>query len=167
MKNLEEIRGGSRVLVDANVILYGIRRTSPQCRNFLVRCDSGAIEGFVTTIVIAEVAHRRMMEEAQAKAYAGPSLSRSLAQHPDIVRQLTAYAEDVRDLLDGGLFVENTQAEDFYLSLELQRQFGLPTNDSLNLAVARRLGINEIATADRAFDSAQGFIVYKPGDISQ
>jgi len=167
MKSLEEIRGGSRVLIDANVILHGIRRTSPQCRNLLVRCDSGAVEGFVTTIVIAEVAHRRMVEEAQAKGFVGPNPYRSLAQKPQIVRQLTAYAEDVRDLLDGGLFVENTKAGDFYLSLELQRQFGLFTNDSLNLAVARRLGISEIATADRVFDHTQGFIMYKPTDVSQ
>jgi predicted nucleic acid-binding protein len=48
---------------------------------------------------------------------------------------------------------------------ELQRQHGLLTNDSLNLAVAHRLGINELATADSNFDLVQGIIVYKPADI--
>jgi predicted nucleic acid-binding protein len=42
----------------------------------------------------------------------------------------------------------------------------LLTIDSLNLAVARRLGIHEIATTDSNFDHIQGLIVYKPGDLA-
>jgi len=40
------------------------------------------------------------------------------------------------------------------------------TNESLQLAVAERMGINEIATADKGFDAVQGIIVYKPADIN-
>jgi predicted nucleic acid-binding protein len=42
---------------------------------------------------------------------------------------------------------------------------GLVTTDSLNLAIARRLGINEIAAADHAYDSVQGLIIYRPKDF--
>jgi hypothetical protein len=41
----------------------------------------------------------------------------------------------------------------------------LLTNDSVNLAVVRRLGINGIATANGNFDSIQDFVIYKPDDI--
>ena len=82
-----------------------------------------------------------------------------------MVRQLSVYAEDVRDLIDGGLIIEPVRPEDFLVALEIQEQHGLLTNDSLNLAVAKRLGIREIATADKAFDSVQGAIVYKPEDL--
>jgi hypothetical protein len=34
------------------------------------------------------------------------------------------------------------------------------------LAVARRLGLTEVVTADRSFAGAEGIIVYQPGDIS-
>jgi predicted nucleic acid-binding protein len=34
------------------------------------------------------------------------------------------------------------------------------------LAVAKRLGICEIATADAAFDNVPGVIIYKPEDIN-
>jgi predicted nucleic acid-binding protein len=54
---------------------------------------------------------------------------------------------------------------DFAVALELQRQHGLLTNDSLNLAVAKRLGIKEIVTADTHFDAVQGIIIYKPDDL--
>jgi predicted nucleic acid-binding protein len=51
------------------------------------------------------------------------------------------------------------------VALELQKQFGLMTLDSLTLAMMRRLGIHEIATADANFDHVQGVIVYKPDDL--
>ncbi len=106
-----------------------------------------------------------MMEEAKAKGLVGSNPARALSEKREMIRQLSAYAEEVRDLLGGGLFVEAVQPEDFHLALEFQQQFNLLTIDSLNLSVARRLGISEIATADRGFDAAQGFIVYKPTDI--
>ena len=82
-----------------------------------------------------------------------------------MVRQLSVYADDVRALLGGELALIEAEKTDFAVALELQRQFGLLTIDSINLAVARRLGINEIATAEAHFDHIQGLIVYKPGDL--
>ena len=163
--NLDAIIGGSRVFVDANVVLYAIQHRSRQCRAFLARCESGAVEGAISTIVLAEIAHRRMTQEAQQRGLTGGNPSRLLAAKPELVRQLSVYAQDVRDLLDGGLTVETVNPEDFLVALEIQEQHGLLTNDALNLAVAKRLGIHEIATADRSFDGVQGVIVYRPEDL--
>lgn len=163
--NLDDIHNGTRVLIDANVLIYGIRRSSRQCLGLLARCNDGAVEGIATTIIIAEFSHRRMMEEARAKGLVGSNPARALAESRDLIRQLASYADEVRDLLAGGLFVEPVLPGDFHVALEFQQQFSLLTNDSLNLAVARRLGVSEIATADRGFDAAQGFIVYQPADI--
>ena len=56
--------------------------------------------------------------------------------------------------------------DDFHVALEFQRQFGLLTNDSLNLAVARRLGLTALATANQGFANAvHGFMVYRPSDL--
>ena len=162
---LDDIRNGTRVFLDANVLIYGIRRSSAQCRGLLARCASGSVQGVISTVVIAEVGHRRMMEEAKSKGLVASNPARALAQQPELVRQLGSYAEEVRDLLGGGLAVESVLADDFHVALELQRQFGLLTNDSLNLAGARRLNITDIATTDRGFDPVQGFIVYKPSDL--
>ena len=163
--NLGDILNGSRVFVDANIIIYMLGRKSVQCRSFLTRCDNGVIEGWISTSVVAEVGHRRMMHEAQSRQLIGSNPARALAQKLDLVRQLTVYADDVRNLLGGGLDVESIRPDDFFIALELQKQHGLLTNDALNLAVARRLGINEIATADTNFDHIQGLIVYKPDDL--
>jgi predicted nucleic acid-binding protein len=162
---LEDILGGSRVFVDANIIIYALQRRSVESRSFLARCDRGAIEGWISTSVVAEVGHRRMIQEAQAKGVLRSNPARILSQKPELVRQLSAYANDVRNLIGGGLEVETVRPEDFLVALELQNQHGLLTNDSLNLAVAKRVGVHEIVTANTAFDSVQGVIVYKPGDL--
>jgi predicted nucleic acid-binding protein len=82
-----------------------------------------------------------------------------------MVRQLSGYADDVRALSAGDLTIVPIETMDFAVALELQRQHGLLTNDSLNLAVAKRLGIKEIVTADTHFDLVQGITIYKPSDL--
>jgi predicted nucleic acid-binding protein len=162
--NIEDVPDGSRVFVDANIILYALDHKSGSCRRFLARCQAQAVTGLITTVTLAEVAHRRMVEEARAKGLAGSNPARTLSQRPELVRGLGAYAEDVRDLMAGELGLENVRLEDFPVALELQRRHGLLTNDSLNLAVCQRLGLTEIATADNCFDAIPGLAVYKPAD---
>jgi predicted nucleic acid-binding protein len=163
--NLDELPDGTRVFIDANLLIYGLRRTSCQCLGLLARCNASAVEGVITTVVVAEYGHRRMMEEARARGLVGSNPARALAGHPELVRQLTTSASEVRALLGGGLSVMPVLPDDFHVALEFQRQFGLLTNDSLNLAVARRLGLTALATADQGFDAVHGFMVYRPSDL--
>ena len=126
---------------------------------------AGAVTGVISEFVVAEFCHRRMMQEAQSSGWASSNPARALSQHPEMVRRMSVYGDDVRGLLNGELQWNPTTAPDFAVALELQKQHGLLTNDSLLLAVARRLGIAEIATADSHFDNIQGLIVYKPEDL--
>jgi len=122
--------------------------------------------GWLTTVAVAEVCHRRMMDEAKSKGMASSNPAKAPSQKANLVRQLSIYAEDVRDILDGRLLIEPVLPSDFLVALELQAQHRLLTNDALNLAVAKRLGIQEIVTADTNFDLVAGLIVYKPSDIA-
>ena len=162
---LAKIPDGMRVFVDANIILYTLAGQSDQCREFLARCASGHVEGWITTIVAAEICHRRMMMEARSRALVSSNPAKELGRKPATVRKLSAYADEVRALLGGGLFAEAVQPADFHPALEFERAHGLLTNDSLNLAVARRLGLHAIATADTHFDSVGGLAAYRPEDI--
>ncbi len=58
--NLDDIFNGSRAFVDANVILYALDHKSPSCRHFLSRCDGKAVDGTISTVTLAEVAHRSL-----------------------------------------------------------------------------------------------------------
>ena len=166
--NLLDILNGTAVFIDANIFIYAVERRSPQCRALLDRSDSEAVHAFSSAIVLAEVCHRRMINEAREAGFiSGGNPSRLLAAKREAIPQLNIYADNVRDLLDSAITFESVHPQDLYVALELQKQHGLLTNDSLNLAIAKRLGIQGIATADTNFDNVQGLIVYKPADINQ
>lgn len=163
---LTDILNGALVFIDANILVYAVERRSPQCRQFLDRIDGEAVRAFSSTIVLADVCHRRMINEAnEAGSFGGSNPARLLGKRSDVISRLGIYADNIRGLLDSPITFEAIQPEDFYVALELQKQHGLLTNDSLNLAAVKRLGIQEIATADSNFDNVQGLIVYKPTDI--
>ncbi len=165
--NLIDIINGAAIFIDANILIYAAERRSPQCRQLLERCDGEAVYAFSSVIALGELCHRRMINEAkETSLIVGSNPSRQLAGKRNAIPQLTIYAENVRALLDSTITFESVQPQDFYVALELQKQHGLLTNDSLNLAVAKRLGIQGIATADANFDHVQGIIVYSPSDIS-
>jgi predicted nucleic acid-binding protein len=162
---LTEIPDGTRVFIDANIILYALAHQSAQCRAFLGRCAAGQIEGWITTIVVAELCHRRMMMEARGRGLVSSHPAKELARKPATVRKLATYAGEVRALLGGGLVVEAVQPADFHPALHLQNTLGLLTNDSLNLAVAQRLDLRDIASVDAHLEGLPGLSVYQPKDL--
>ncbi len=163
--SLAEIRDGARVFVDTNILIYARRGASLQCRGLLNRCQDKAVHGVITSYVVAEFCHRRMMQEAQSGGLTTSNPARVLPAKPELVRNLKVYAEDTRALLSGELQMAAIHPEDFFEALFLQAKHGLLTIDSINLAVANRLGITELATADVAFDKVQGLIVHRPDDL--
>jgi predicted nucleic acid-binding protein len=163
--SIPEVPDGTRILVDANIVLYVLAGKSLQCRRFLERCADGSIEGIITTVVAAEICHRRMILEAAARGLIAANPARALGRDRAKVRKLSDYAGEMRDLLGGGLTVEAVRPEDFLVALEFQNRHGLLTNDSLNLAAARRLGLRDVATADSHFDGVSGWRVFRPRDL--
>ena len=164
--NLSEIHNGARVLVDTNILIYARLGHSPQSHGLVTRCKGKAVQGVITPFIIAEFCHRRMTQEAKASGFAALNPARALAANPGLIRNLAVYSEDTRALLSGELELASIHPEDFSEALLLQKMHGLLTIDSINLAVAKRLGICEIATADAAFDNVPGVIIYKPEDIN-
>ena len=165
--NLTEIPDGSTLFVDANIFIYAVEKRSLQCRRLLDRANEDRVTMVSSTLVLAEVCHRRMLNEArELELISGGNPARLLGRKPQAFAKLGVYADNIRQLLDRPVGFVPVLAEDFFEALDLQKRHGLLTNDSLNLALARRLGIPALATADSNFDSAQGILVYKPDDIA-
>ncbi|HRZ47310.1 MAG TPA: hypothetical protein P5555_19190 [Candidatus Paceibacterota bacterium] len=183
MNDLSEIRSGSRILLHTSILLYARWGVSPECRALIKRCQGKAVQGVITPFILADFCERRMRQEATSgyipsdeivenRPESPPSgpivysrVAPPLSDRPDIVRNLTVYADDTRALLSGELELTSVHPEDFLEALFLQKMHGLVTTDSLSLAIARRLGINEIAAADHAFNAVQGLIIYRPKDF--
>jgi len=191
MKDLSEIRSGTRILLHTSILLYARWGVSPECRALIKRCQGKAVQGVITPFILADFCDRRMTQEARATGFvhvpdnptegdmkdlldqmevtpAGGVQFRpvaDLSSRPEVIRNLNVYADDTRALLSGELELTSVHPEDFLEALFLQKMHGLATTDSVNLAIARRVGINEIAAADHAYNSVQGLIIYRPKDF--
>lgn len=123
------------------------------------------MSGVLSAVVLAEFCHRRMMQEAQGQGLLGSNPAKALGQDPALVRSLSQYARDVQDLLAGEFAVLDFEVTDLPKAIELQRQHGLLTNDSLLLAAAMRVGVSLLATADPQFSVVPGLQVFTPDDV--
>jgi predicted nucleic acid-binding protein len=92
---------------------------------------------------------------------------RQLAEKPERVKSLFRYENMIKDIMAINLNLVTLQQEDFIAALRIQRDFGLMTNDSLFIAVAERLRIKSIASADKRLANVSGFSMYSPDDIVQ
>src|SRR2546425_7252492 len=98
--SLDQIPGGARVLLDANVILLAIRGRSKQCGFFLERCAAGAVDGQIPLHVLMEITHQLMIVEAKDLGLPPSSNpARKLSSTPDIFGRLRGYLEKIDGLL--------------------------------------------------------------------
>jgi len=165
--NLTDIRNGSRVLLDSNILLYAAARHSRECVALIERIANGEVEACLTTVTVGEVCHRWMLEECRDRGMVrGGNPAKALAGKRHVISQLSNYYSLTMAVLHGRFDLRSVEPYDFVLALQLQRRWGLLTHDSLQLAVAERMGITEIATADKNFDAVQNVTVYKPADLN-
>lgn len=67
INSLEALPRSSDVFIDANIFLYHIMRRPKwflPCHEFFMAIESGAYNGFTSTLVINEVLHKLMIAEA-------------------------------------------------------------------------------------------------------
>jgi len=145
-----EIPSGSSCVLDTNVLLYAHQNASPAASLVLRRCAAADIVGILPSAVWEELCHRLMVAEAVATGrITGPNPARRLAEHPEIVRGLTAYRERIAELSAMGLRFESVRREDVLTgAIEVQKRHGLLTNDSIIAACAMRLGADYLVTSD-------------------
>jgi len=164
--NLLQVPAGQPIIIDANILIYANQLTSNQCVKLLERCSQNKVFGILPVHILAEVMHILILAEARDLGLVkGANPAKQLNENPQKVRALYRYESLIRDLLAIGLQLEPLQREDFLISMNLQREYGLLTNDALFIAVALRLRITSVISADSAFKNIQGIIQYSPDDL--
>ena len=165
---LSQIHNDEEVLIDTNILVYANQQKSDECRKLLRRCAAREVKGVVPMPIVAELAHTLMIIEARENGWIErTNPARALSERPEIVRRLNAYHTQLHEFLGIGFRIEPAIQSDVLVMMSIQREFGLLTNDALLLAVARRLNWRSIASADKAFDRATGFLVYSPNDLTE
>lgn len=164
--DIKSLPAGEDVLIDTNIIIYYLSNLSSECQEFLRRIARGELNGFVTTVILAELLHRRMMAEAIMKGLISPGQPvKKLKAQSHLIQQLTEYITDVEMLLQLPLQMVEVTVGDVRTSHSLRAAHGLFVNDSINLACALRLGIANIATHDADFNRVPNLLVWEPCDI--
>lgn len=164
--NLKRIPKQQTVIIDTNILFYASQRNSMQCVNFLEICAAGDISGIIPVHILAELTHVLMLAEARDLGLIkGSNPAKQLSQAPNKVKTLYRYEGLIRDLLSIGFRIETIEKSDFFTAISIQRLYGLLTNDALLIAVAKRLRVSAVASADNVFEYVKDISLYKPDDI--
>jgi len=163
---LSDVPDGSTIAVDANILIYYFTGASGQCVDFIERVASGRVIGWLGAHVMAEVAHRLMVQEAQATGLvSGGNPAKKLKQRPGGVLGLTQYQTRVQSLALLMAAIHPLTLEVVERSAEVRDRYGLLTNDSLLIAMMQVHGTTALATADRDFLRLPDLQVHVPSDV--
>lgn len=163
---LDKVSHGARVFIDSTIFVYHFTGTSPECRNFLERCERSEIKGISSVVVLAEVAHRLMLIEAVGGGFlSGKNLVQKLRARPDIVRKLSVYQVQVERIPIMGIQIVPLELKTFLRSDGLRTQHGLLMNDSLVAASAIEEEADGIASADADFARLPTPVHFEPQDL--
>jgi len=160
---LSSIKSGDEIIIDANILIYALLGSSPDCVAFVDRCLKSDVHAFTTVDVLADVCHKLMVTEAHLRGFIQRPNASSLQGKAAVIRQLSDYWMHVRSLT--GIAVLPFDEFRFVRAQAVRNHHGLMTNDSLLLAAAEIFGIENLATNDSDFDAVPWIQVYKPGAI--
>jgi predicted nucleic acid-binding protein len=151
--HLEAVPNGEQLCGAANILTDHFSGRSSACRTFLQRCESRQVEAFTGVHILLEVAHRLMMLEAlHMGLISGGQLARKLKEQPEIVKSLREYNRSIRQIPRLGIRVRAITSAIVRASEAVRVQEGLLTNDSITVALMRRLGLTALATYDADFE---------------
>jgi predicted nucleic acid-binding protein len=154
------VPSGDEILIDANILVYALSGTSPECVTFLDRCIHGDVHAYVTLDALADACHKLMIADAHARGLISRPNASSLQGKGAVIRQLANYWSLLQSLK--GVAILPLDEHRFHRAHPLRLQYGLMTNDSLLLAATEVFGIESLATNDTDFDSIPWLTVYKP-----
>lgn len=165
--SLEVLPLSSDVFIDANIFLYHIMKRpkffSP-CHSFFVAIESGAYNGFTSTLVLNEVLHKLIIAEA-TNAYGLHSerdAANFLKLNPGKISGLSRVWRTYSAIKDYPIKICSCDESVLDMAVGLSSKYGLLISDANHLAVMKSEGISNIATNDSDFQRIDEINIYKP-----
>jgi len=161
-----DLVNGEAVFLDGNALVYAFAPhpvLGPACKALLERIEQHELQGYTSSHVLGEMAHRLMTIEA-CKLFGWPfqGIAHRLKRHPAEVQQLSLYRQALDELSIIGIHVLPITAHLVSLAADVSRQFGLLSNDALVVATMRDHGLTNLASNDADFDRVPGITRYAP-----
>jgi len=163
---LPNVPAGSDIFIDANIFIYGLNNTSPQCRSLLERCSREEVTGISLFEIVNEATHKFMLAEAKQKGLIpSPGYAAQLRNNCQAIPTLIDYWRETERILALNLLFFSTDEQIVRGAYPERQQAQVLTNDSMILSWMREFGIQHLATSDKDFDRASGITVFAPDDL--
>ena len=164
--NLSKLPGGSRIAVDANIVLYHFTGRSEQCTDFLRRARNRELSAFIPAHIGLELLHRLMMLEAVTDGLTkSGSPASKMSGKPKSVRKLQRSFRDFQALRKLGLHLVDTTVSALARVTWFSMNYGLLANDAALLAVMEAQDIVHLASSDKLLQDIPPFQAWYPEDI--
>ena len=154
-KKLGQLRLGSLVCADANVLAYHFTQLQPlasACTAFLERGLRKQIRIVTTPQIVSDVTHRVMMYEAHRELNIPTNqLVTYLKKHPQVVRQLSEHLRIPSLLRRFNIDIRPLTHVHIHAAKRFRRDYGLMADDSLLLGFMVTERIQHLASNDRDF----------------
>lgn len=161
-----DIAVAAAVFLDANTFIYAFGpdpTLGPPCDQLLDRILRREIQGFTSSHVLSDVAHRLMTLEASA-AFGWPmaGIARRLKRHSPQLQTLVRHCRALDEINLVGVQTLAVSGAQVSLAADASRQFGLLSSDALLVVVMRDNGLSLLASHDADFDRVPGITRYTP-----
>jgi predicted nucleic acid-binding protein len=132
---LADIGSGQSVFVDANLFVYAFAPEpafGPHSEQLLERIERHELQGFTSSDVLCDVAHRLMSLEA-CTLFGWPyaRIAQRLKSHPAEVQQLRRYRQAIDEILGIGMQVVPVYPRHIVAATDISRQSGLLMRDAV------------------------------------
>jgi predicted nucleic acid-binding protein len=163
---LDQVPSGAQVFLDSNILVYHFQPHpgfGPPCHRLLERIERQDVQGYTSTNLLGEVAHRLMVIEAGAlPGWAGSKVLNRLKQQPAVVKQLTLFQTAVDAVLQSQIQVLTVPPVLLSTAATISRQHGLLTTDAIILGLMQGHGLIHLASHDAHFDGLPGVTRFTP-----
>lgn len=161
-----DIPAGVSVFLDANTFIYAFAPDpilGPPCVQLLDRIERGEIQGFTSSHVLSDVAHRLMTLEACAVlGWSMTGIASRLKRHPNQIQVLVRHCLALDEINLIGVQAFPVLPSQVSLGADVSRQFGLLSSDALLIVVMRDHALTLLASHDSDFDRVPGISRYAP-----
>lgn len=157
---------GDAIFLDANIFVYHFApdpRLQIPCGQLLQRIENQEIEGFTSTHVLAEAAHRLMTLEARTQfGWSTGKVVLRLKQNPKTLQSLKGFRTAIEAVTQSRVVVLPTSSVLLTGAVGICQQAGLLITDALSISLMQSHGLTKIASDDSDFDHVLGITRYAP-----
>ncbi len=155
-----DLPAGVAVFLDANILIYHFTnhpKCGAACTTLVERIENKELPGFVSSHILADVAHRLMTIEAMNRlGWPAAGLAARLRKHHAEIPNLILYQQAVAKVPQLGIQTIPVTESLVVDATVLSRKHDLLTGDALIVAIMRSHGLTNLASTDTDFDRVPG-----------